>query len=437
MMNSRHAVAVLLGLVLGLCGVILYMALLLHDITTPVHLIQPTRTVTNTVTKVAPGRPGPKAQAQSPFAGFSWKLVESNDYRTYIANLRAIHCPEETIRDIIIADISELYARRRKDLDKSLGQFRFWETSEPGWASPSERERQQKLAALEEEKRNLIQELLGVDQRAELSKYLGEDENDRLLAFLEESKRADVLRLQEHYGGLESAVFEKAHGLMTDDDEARIRELRAEQRAELAKLLTPAELEEYDLRTSETASEMRTTLAAFKPTPEEFRAIFRLRQVFADNNGSQTPGEATSEADAAKLHAAGQKVQQQLKELLGEQRLGEYEKAQDPDYQNLAMLGRRFELPTETTGKVYAIKQTVEEQSRLVQEDTTLSLEEKKAALRIIKARTGKTITDALGEKAAAVYRRFGGNWLDELTALPETETPETPPLPPGAAPPN
>src|SRR5207245_2433798 len=44
---------------------------------------------------------------------FSWNEVETADYPTYIANLRAIGVPEQTIRDIIIADVNALYARRR------------------------------------------------------------------------------------------------------------------------------------------------------------------------------------------------------------------------------------------------------------------------------------------------------------------------------------
>src|SRR6185369_814692 len=40
---------------------------------------------------------------------FNWANVESPDYRDYIAKLRAIGCPEETVRDIIIADVNKLY----------------------------------------------------------------------------------------------------------------------------------------------------------------------------------------------------------------------------------------------------------------------------------------------------------------------------------------
>src|SRR4051812_22723871 len=36
---------------------------------------------------------------------FKWALLESPDYKKYIANLREVNCPEETVRDIIIADV--------------------------------------------------------------------------------------------------------------------------------------------------------------------------------------------------------------------------------------------------------------------------------------------------------------------------------------------
>src|SRR5882724_11186316 len=72
----------------------------------------------------APGKAGPTGWNQVPAGGgrtnivwrkqfFSWQEVESADYPAYVANLRAIGCPEQTIRDIIIADVNALYARRR------------------------------------------------------------------------------------------------------------------------------------------------------------------------------------------------------------------------------------------------------------------------------------------------------------------------------------
>src|SRR2546427_9193911 len=58
---------------------------------------------------------------------FSWREVESDDYPTYIANLRDIGCPEQTIRDIIIADVNGLYTRRRA-LEIVTPEQQWWRT---------------------------------------------------------------------------------------------------------------------------------------------------------------------------------------------------------------------------------------------------------------------------------------------------------------------
>jgi hypothetical protein len=47
---------------------------------------------------------------------FRWSQLESSDYRLYVANLRGIGCPEQTIRDIITADVDNLYSTRRREL---------------------------------------------------------------------------------------------------------------------------------------------------------------------------------------------------------------------------------------------------------------------------------------------------------------------------------
>src|SRR5437773_1145152 len=58
---------------------------------------------------------------------FSWQQVESDDYPTYIVNLRDIGCPEQTVRDIIIADVNALYARKRS-LEIVTPEQQWWRT---------------------------------------------------------------------------------------------------------------------------------------------------------------------------------------------------------------------------------------------------------------------------------------------------------------------
>ena len=79
---------------------------------------------------------------------FRWSELESTDYRTYLANLRRVGCPAQTIRDILIADVHSAYARRRERLERAL---------RGGDAAPAEAE----LAELRREEASLLATLLG------------------------------------------------------------------------------------------------------------------------------------------------------------------------------------------------------------------------------------------------------------------------------------
>src|SRR5256885_4732142 len=93
---------------------------------------------------------------------FSWRDIESADYPTYILNLRNIGCPEQTVRDIIIADVNALYSlRRATNLVTSEQQ---WWRPEPDPAvlqATAEKSR-----ALEDERRALLTRLLGTNWEA-------------------------------------------------------------------------------------------------------------------------------------------------------------------------------------------------------------------------------------------------------------------------------
>jgi hypothetical protein len=61
---------------------------------------------------------------------FDWREVEAPEYPTYIAKLRAIRCPEQTIRDIITADVANLFALKRKESPADYAAAGRWSSAE-------------------------------------------------------------------------------------------------------------------------------------------------------------------------------------------------------------------------------------------------------------------------------------------------------------------
>src|SRR5262249_15836216 len=89
---------------------------------------------------------------------FTWEQVESEDYANYLESLRAVGCPEDKVRYIVLADINELCAKRRikEAIDHDIQWWR---------ADPSElmmvNVLQDRGRQLQEQRRNLISKWLG------------------------------------------------------------------------------------------------------------------------------------------------------------------------------------------------------------------------------------------------------------------------------------
>ena len=101
----------IVALILLSLGLITAAAYLIKTSPTPVAAATApsTTVITNTRTKIVREPDAPTAPA--PGLNFTWSSVEAANYKEYIANLRAIDCPEETIRDLILADVNKLFYR--------------------------------------------------------------------------------------------------------------------------------------------------------------------------------------------------------------------------------------------------------------------------------------------------------------------------------------
>ncbi len=348
---------------------------------------------------------------------FTWHNVEAQDYKDYIVNLRSVDCPEETIRDIIVADVNKLYALRFRELRGDEGEYKYWKgNGSMNWNTKEGYERQKKMRELEKEKSALLVELLGIDPDKERQKEMGYlDYRDRNLSFLPEEKKQLARDIQEKFEERRQELYR--NGILDDEDQKALRKVYQEQMAEMAKVLTPQELEEYDLRASQVASQLRHDLDGFEPTENEFREVFKLRKAREEDLAySYDPDDKEAQERRKK---AGEEVDLQIKAQLGDARYAEYKRSQDYNYKELARLSERLELPKGTAVAVYDMKKVAEDEVKKVREDKTLTSEQRAQALQAIRTETEKAVTEAMGADGWKRYRSRGGYWISNLAPTP------------------
>lgn len=349
---------------------------------------------------------------------FRWGSVESDDYREYIKNLREIGCPEETIRDIIIADVNKLFAGRIAALYPSAREFKWWQTEDRSNRG-EQRERDRKRRELQDEKRALIKELLGVDLDTEMAKWDGRPDDDAWrLGFLSPEKQQAVEALQSKFREMERAAFnELRENRGSPEARAKMMALRAQREAELAQVLGPQDFQEYQLRNSWTAREMRENLGTFSPSEDEFKRIFELRKNYDDQFGFTRGG--GDEAAREQRRLAQAQLDEQLRATLGEERFREYQLSQDDRYREIYEFTSNHNLPRQTAQTVYDIRQAVEEQRRQVLSNENLSQEERAATLAQMAELTGQTLAQTLPKEAYDQYvKSDDARWLQRLGSV-------------------
>jgi hypothetical protein len=331
-----------------------------------------------------------------------------------------VDCPEETIRDIIVADVNKLYRSKRDAINGDDGDYKYWK-SENNWDTKAGRERQKQFQALEKEKSALLVELLGVDPTKERNKELGFlDYWEQRLSFLPEEKRTQAREVQESFQELKQEIYRDA--IYDADDWRKLRKIETDEMAKLATILTPEELEQYQLRNSHTADQLRSDLEGFEPTEDEFKEIFHLREARADELISSNDQDDKETQETRKK--ATEEINAQVKAQLGDARFAEYERAQDWSYKELARLTEKLELPKESAATVYDMKKVAEDQVKEIRSDKSLTPEQRTQALQAVREATEKAVATSLGgEKNFNRYKLLGGWWIFNLAPTPRKKS--------------
>ena len=352
---------------------------------------------------------------------FHWSQIESDDYQTYVENLRRIGCPEETIRDLVKQDLDKAYDQRKADiLNKAPPRNDFWKTGHPNKLSQPSGATRSKMAQLDQEKNQVLGDLFGrdgvaaINRPTPLARARSQAKSGYAMDFIPEETKAELNNLEQEFGS--ELLRKMAQGASDAQDMAEIRQLRQDRDQSIATILTPEQKMEYDLRKSPTAANMRLQMDGFDPSEDEFRDIFSARKAFDDEYGT-VPGSTISQADAEVRQFAEREMNEQIRSSLGDDRYQDYMRQTDYDYKSIHKITERQGLGENISAQVYEMKGSAEELAREIRMNNGLSIEERQMQLREIQNETARGIESMLGgQGASSLQNQSGGrNWFNNL----------------------
>jgi len=329
---------------------------------------------------------------------FTWEQLESDDYQNYIRSLRAVGCPESKVRYIILSDINELFAKKRaKEAEAHDPQ---WWKAEPDLMIANAL--QQKGRQLEEERRSMIEKYLGYEalenERSEAMLWSSVQLTGPVLGSmpteLHNAVQEVCARSMDRHQGAFWARVNEGQGL----NQVEMAKLREQTRADLRRMLNAEQLEEFLLRYSHNAHQLRLELSGLEPTKDEFRKIFRAidplqHQLQLEYGGLEALSQQQRERFERQRDAA-------IKEVLGPKRYEAYTVTKDPLYRQAQMTAQQYGAPPKAILPIYQMVKATEARRQKILTDAALTPQEKSAALNAVNQEQIRSVQQIVSEAA-------------------------------------
>jgi hypothetical protein len=367
------------------------------------------------------------AAAQTKQLAQSWSELQSGDLKTLPERLRAAGFSPSMIRAIVAAQVNEQFSARRKELLGNQAEQPFWKNQRSGIMDPKI------MTAMRD---------LGKEQMALMKSLLGDNApgNDEINAWqrrqfgnLAPEKLTQLQSINTDYSELQQEIYAKANGVFLPEDREKLAYLEKEKLADIAKTLSPQEFEDFQLRSSNTANQLRGQLGGFNTTEAEFRALYQAAAAVDEKYGTAGPFGARNPGDYQNRQA---EMLAQAKAVLTPERFAEYKLATDPQSSQVSRLVARLELPPATTQQVVALQQDFQTRQRALMTNRELTPADRTAQQAALLEEATAKLTTTLTPRGLEAYKQNGGQWLDMLK--PRLAAPAgtvQPTIPPGAVP--
>ncbi len=347
-------------------------------------------------------QPPPVADEQQ----LSWARIQSEDPRAYFHNLQRAGCPEHILRALVLGQINEDYRSNAIPLIRQMGK-RFWEQvviiKTPKELPPDSEEVQArgKLGELQIHRRELMMQLLGEDpwDRSRPSGDPDVRERRALMSFVPPEKLDAAVVWEARRSESIMAVY-RLH-LPQEEQQVELELTRSQLDDEAKRLFSPAEWQEYQLRTSK-FSGFPGELYGVDLTETEARALVSIRA------GDPGDGELSPATE------------QKVETLLGEARFQAFKRAQDDEFKSLYLLTLKLNLPEQAAADAYAVKQAAEQAARQMRSNRGLDEASLRKSLAALRTQTEARLTQHIGAQGLETLQRNDGGWLRRLEQVSE-----------------
>jgi hypothetical protein len=352
-----------------------------------------------------------KSQRAATHSAEIWPALHSADLSTLVARLRAAGFPPAIVRAIVDAEIERQFSSRIKELTRELNETPYWKPDPSYYFGNSKLFEQ--ISQIYRERSRVLRDLLGKDAFA----YGSVDPTAaqrRQYGNLPQAKIDLVQRVNDDYAEMMGQVRAAMQGITLPEDREKLALLEREKHADLAAVLTPEELADYEMRTSSVTSRLRTAFTIMDASEDEFRAIYKIHEQYKDVLYPSVSSGFLGSDVMEKRREAAAAANEQVKAALGDARYAQYQRATDNDFQQLYRLGQRDNVPYDTLVRAYDVRTTASEAATKIYDDRAMSVDEKRTALSNLARDTRAQLLSTLGPTTGPAYAE-NSRWLSYL----------------------
>jgi hypothetical protein len=369
-------------------------------------------------TAAAPGQSKPSATAA---ATKSWDRLNTKDLPTLVAGLREGGFPESVVRRVIVTLVTERFDAQRLEVEKANLEAPLAANIQGAYQDPKIGPEMRKL---QREQMELIKQLLGGTMN---DIFADTPENKALLRH--QIGNIPDAKIDQLYAAamvfsekMSQAMAATNNGrTMLNADREKLVAIDREFQADMAKFLTPAEATDFMMHGGMLGSQMRSMLAPFQASEQEYKTLFPHFAAFQQQ--FPTPGMQLPPDQEILRRTAEEQMMAQVRGTLGESRAADFKQAITPEYQQLNRLVARLELPISAATKVVAVQQDIQQRATALRGDGALSADDRTAQMGRLAQEASTRISAAIGARGLEAYRQYGGQWL--VGMVPPTPAPK------------